>query len=87
MRSRVIKLKQTSQVKNYGSSYRQGLKVRHVVKRDNGWAVKRSGASKASRVFRDQSRAISSARKQAKSAGSAVVIHGRDGKIRDVIRY
>lgn len=52
----------------------------HVVKRENGWAVKKEGAKKATKVYKTQVDAIEGAR--ASSKGSAdVVVHRKDGSI------
>lgn len=84
---RSITLRNTRQVKSYSASYKKGLSVRHVVKHSGGWAVRKSGSKRASRVFDTQSNAILFASRQAKSSKSAIVIHGSDGKIRDIRRY
>ena len=59
----------------------------HVVPRKDGWAVKSEGASKASSIEKTQVKAIKEAVKIAKHQKSEVVIHGRDGKIRDKDSY
>jgi len=60
----------------------------HVVSRSDGkWSVRKAGEDRASRVFRSQSDAISFARSAAKSACSEIIIHGRDGRIRDRDSY
>jgi uncharacterized protein YdaT len=55
----------------------------HVVKHDGGWAAKKEGAQRASVVAPTQSQAIDAGRKLARNSGSELVIHGRDGKIRE----
>ena len=52
----------------------------HVVKRDSGWAVKKEGSKKASKIHDTKEEAIKDARKSKKS-GSDVVIHKKDGSI------
>lgn len=59
----------------------------HVVPRQDGWAVKREGASRASKTFQTQSDAIKYAREQAKAAKSELFVHGRDGTIREKSSY
>ena len=81
-----VKLKDTQQIREYNRALRSGSKTQHVVKHDNGWAVKRSGAAKASVVYEKQSIAINKATKIARNYSSNIVIHGRDGRIRDVRR-
>jgi len=55
----------------------------HVVPRDNGWAVRGAGSKRASSVHRTQREAIDAGRKIARNQGSELLIHGRDGRIRD----
>lgn len=55
----------------------------HVVKHDDGWAVKKEGNERASSVHPTQQQAIDVGRDAAKAERSELVIHGRDGKIRD----
>ena len=76
-----------------GSQGRKGRTVakgndgdRYVVKHDDGWAVKKEHAERASGVFRTQKEAIDRAReivdKTSRGDGD-VRIQGRDGKFRD----
>ena len=62
-------------------------KNQHVVRRDSGWAVKSEGSTKASTIKPTQQQAIQAATKIVKTEKSEVVIHGRDGKIRDKDSY
>lgn len=55
----------------------------HVVKSGDGWAVKKEGNERASSVHPTQRQAIDAGRDAAKVERSELVIHGRDGKIRD----
>lgn len=57
-------------------------KNQHVVKHDEGWAVKGEGNSKSTVVTRTQNEAIEKAREIAKNQNSELLIHGKDGKIR-----
>ena len=59
----------------------------HVVPSDDGWAVRKAGNDRVSSTHRTQSAAINRAIPWAKQASSEVVIHGRDGKIRDKDSY
>ena len=62
-------------------------KTVHVYPSDKGWAVKREGA-KAGTLFHTQKRAIESARVIVRdSAQSQMVVHGRDGRIRDHVTH
>jgi hypothetical protein len=61
-----------------------GNNDRHVVKDDDGWAVRKPGSSRASAKADTQAEAINRARKIVQNVGGGEVkIHGRDGKIRD----
>jgi uncharacterized protein YdaT len=62
-------------------------KNQHVVKGKEGWNVKGANNSKATSNHRTQKEAIERAREIAKNQKSEVVIHGRDGKIRDKDSY
>jgi hypothetical protein len=59
----------------------------HVVKHDDGWAVKKAGNERASSVHQTQQQAIDAGREAAKAERSELVIHGRDGRIRDADSY
>lgn len=59
----------------------------HVVPHKDGWATKKEGASRAGTVTDTQKQAFERARDQAKREHVEVVIHGRDGKVRDSDSY
>jgi uncharacterized protein YdaT len=59
----------------------------HVVPHKDGWATKKEGAERAGAVTDTQKAAIERARDQAKREHVEVVIHGKDGKIRDSDSY
>jgi hypothetical protein len=63
-------------------------KRQHVTPRDGGgWQTKREGASRAGSVHDTQADAEAAAKATARREGGEVVIHGRDGKIRDADSY
>lgn len=62
-------------------------KNQHVVPKDGGWAVRGEGNSRASSTHPTQKGAIDAARDQARKQGSEMIIHGRDGKIRERNTY
>lgn len=62
-------------------------KNQHVVPASAGWAIKSAGSKKATKVFSTQKDAIEAARGIAKRQGSELLIHGRDGKIREKNTY
>lgn len=55
----------------------------HVVPRNDGWAVKGAGAERATVVVNTQQEAIERARNIARYQGTELLIHGRDGRIRE----
>ena len=59
----------------------------HVLPRSDGWAVKKAGASKDTRVFSKQSDAIGYARSVARNNSAEMFIHSRDGRIRERNTY
>lgn len=59
----------------------------HVIKRENGWSVKREGASRAASVHKTQKEAIESARKLARRTQSSLIVHGEDGSIKSHQRF
>lgn len=58
-------------------------KNQHVVPHPDGWAVKPEGGERASSVHDTQAKAIERAREIARNQGSELLIHGRDGRIRE----
>ena len=59
----------------------------HVVPREGGWAVRREHAEHASSHHHNQAEAIQAGKKLAQAGRSELVIHGRDGKIREKNSY
>jgi hypothetical protein len=59
----------------------------HVVPSNGGWAVRRSGASRASRVFETRREAVTYARGLARKEGSVLYVHDRDGTVRNRDNY
>lgn len=57
----------------------------HVVPRKDGWAVKKSKAKKASRIFKEKLSALRYAQKLASKRDSCVVPHTKEGKIQDTL--
>lgn len=65
-----------------------GKPSKHVIPSPGGgWAVKNSGATRASRTFDSQAEAITYGRNLAKSSHSELYIHGRDGTIKNKSSY
>jgi uncharacterized protein DUF2188 len=59
----------------------------HVVPRIDGWAVRSERKSRATSIHSSQREAIDAARKLAKKTATQLVIHGRDGRIRERDSY
>ncbi len=51
----------------------------HVISRQTGWAVKREGATRASKIYKTKGEAVKDARNSSK--GRDVVVHKKDGSI------
>lgn len=62
-------------------------KNQHVVPTKDGWAVKGAGATRATKVYRTQKEAIEAGRRIATNQRSELLIHGRDGRIREKNTY
>jgi hypothetical protein len=63
-------------------------KTQHIVKSPKGgWAVKKGGSSKSTKVFDTQDAAIKHGKEIAKNQGAEFYIHGRDGRIREKNSY
>jgi hypothetical protein len=63
-------------------------KGQHVVpSTSGGWAVRKTGAERASKVFPTQQDAIKHARQVAKKEKSELYVHKKDGTIRERDSY
>jgi uncharacterized protein YdaT len=61
---------------------------KHVVPSPRGgWAVKNSGATRASRTFGTQAEAVKYGRDAAKKTHTELYVHGRDGTIKGKNSY
>lgn len=58
-------------------------KNQHVVPHEKGWAVKGAGNEKNTKILPTQKEAINVAREIAKNQQSELVIHYKEGKIRE----
>ena len=59
----------------------------HVVPRPDGWAVRREGSGRASSLHDTKARAIRAGQSAARKNRTELVIHRRDGQIRDSDSY
>lgn len=62
-------------------------KNQHVVPHDGGWAVRGAGNARATSIHDTQAAAIDAARDIARNQASELLIHGRNGQIRDRDSY
>ncbi|MCT4624030.1 MAG: DUF2188 domain-containing protein [Schleiferiaceae bacterium] len=62
-------------------------KNQHVVPHENGWAVRGAGNEKASSVHATQAAAIEAAKATAQRQQSEMLVHGRNGQIRERNSY
>ena len=70
-----------------GTSRSTAQKNLHVIPRSEKWAVVSEGSSRATSVFDTQTEAIEAARKLAKDSEGQLVVHGRNGRIRERDHY
>lgn len=62
-------------------------KSTHVVPRNVGWAVKKEGASRASKNFTTQADAVKFAKQLAQKEKAELYVHRRDGTIYERLSY
>ncbi len=62
-------------------------KDQHVVGHEDGWAVRGEGNTRATSVHSTQAEAIDAARIIARNQEAELLIHGRDGRIREKDSY
>lgn len=59
----------------------------HVVPRDGEWAVRGAGNARDTRRCSTQAEAIEVARRVARNQRSELLVHGRDGRVRERRSY
>src|SRR6187399_1781508 len=65
-------------------SYRMSRRSnQHVVPREQAWAIVGEGSSRATAVAPTQVKAIATARDIARNQSTELIVHGRDGRIRE----
>ena len=52
----------------------------HIISRKDGWAIKKQGASRATKIYQKKETAIKDAQKLRKT-GHDVIVHKKDGTI------
>jgi len=75
------------QIKAYKQAVEKGKKNQHVLPKAGSWIVKRADSLKATRVFDTQRQAISHATIIAQNQGTALFVHGEDGRIRERVDF
>lgn len=73
-------------VNAYNKAVEKGEKNQHILPRENGWIVKNLASGAASHLFETQEEAAKYAQSMA-TAGTAIFIHGVDGRIQDRKEY
>lgn len=63
------------------------LKTNHVIPKSSGWAVVKSGAERASKVFDTKQEAMAYARERSKVEKTVLYIHQRNGMVLKRISY
>lgn len=59
----------------------------HIVRHEEGWAVRGAGSRRATSIHSTQGQAIDAGREIARNQGAELFIHGRDGRIRERDSY
>ena len=72
-------------VRAYKEAVERGKKDQHVLPQADGWIVKTLLSEKPSQIFYTQQEAIEKAKSIAQAQGTAVFIHGEDGRIRETV--
>ncbi len=75
------------QIDSYTQAIERGMRSQHVVRAEEGWAVKKASAAKPSKVFSTQREAVSYGRNIASKEQSALFVHGKNGRIRERSYY
>ena len=61
--------------------------TQHVVRHPKGWALRRGGSERVTKVFTTQNQAISYGRGVSRNQSAEFFIHGRNGRIRERNSY
>jgi hypothetical protein len=61
--------------------------TQHVVPHSKGWALKRGGSERATKVFTTQGQAINYGQDVSRNQGAEFFVHGRNGRIRERTSY
>lgn len=69
------------QIKAYKDAVKKGQASQHVLPSQNGWIVKRADSTRTSQIFTTQKEATVYAHGVAQNQGTALFVHGTDGRI------
>ena len=59
----------------------------HITPRPGGWAVQSAGRARATSLHKTQAEAIQRGREIARNQGTELLVHGRNGQIRERDSY
>lgn len=59
----------------------------HITPRPSGWAVQSAGGARATSLHKTQAEAIERGREIARNQGTELLVHGRNGQIRERDSY
>lgn len=86
-----IKLKasinRNKQVASYSKAIKSGSKIQHVVPKDGNWAVRSTSSSRVTKTFNTQKEAIDYGKNIAKNKKTDLIVHSKEGRIRDRTSY
>ncbi len=74
-------------VKAYKDAVKKGMENQHVLPHGNEWVVKKAGSTRITQSFNTQAEASKYAKSVAENQGTAVFVHGTDGRIRERTDY
>jgi hypothetical protein len=69
------------------TTIRHVVRALHVVPKSDGWVVTASGADQPKQQFARKEDAVQFGESVAKRKRTSLIIHGRDGKIKDIDAY
>lgn len=75
------------QIRAYKEAVEKGRQDHHVVYKEDSWVVIKGGAQRPIDTFGTQQEAVEKAKSIAQTQGTAVFIHGVDGRIRETESY
>ena len=78
-----VSVKKNKQIASYSKAVKSGSKIQHVIPKDGNWAVKSTSSNKVTKVFTNQREAINYGKNIAKNQKTDLIVHSRQGKIRD----